>query len=501
KRINKLWGEVGGNYLLSSTCRKITDFYFIFIYIIAIIILITIGIYAHINGNPQRLIHPINSHGQVCLTNGTYNKSNLLILDYQNINYFNSLSSLIFRQKLIVSSSSICIQDCPTYLGKPNATSCSCQVEIQNETHLATEINNKNCAGYNIPTFSLMNYCIPDFKTMYQSNITFKDMVKNIGENNLIQVLEDAPQVLSKVKIVMDIYDEFYTIRRYIPFFGLYPMFISLYIVALLISIGGLSYFSIRYSGQDITITSSEKLQWIKYQFDTILKANESSTLLLSVVICAIISFIILCFGCCINKVIKTLCIYAKEVSNSNISIIMIISASFIILWSVFITRGISIYLISYSYYQYYWKKKYVINLSLYFSIFKGLRSIIAFNLGSIIFGAFLMTIITILALVLRLLLKLVGAENKERTKSYARTFLIELFNIFFLMFGSIVVCAATSLLCYYHLHLYQPKLTFSLFISIIIGGISIIVSFSIMSIYTIGITTIHYCYFHYEAQ
>lgn len=55
-----------------------------------------------------------------------------------------------------------------------------------NET-LITLIKNGTCAAYNIPTIDILNYCVPDFKKIYDSNTSFKEIVDSVGKNKFFE--------------------------------------------------------------------------------------------------------------------------------------------------------------------------------------------------------------------------------------------------------------------------------------------------------------------------
>ncbi|KAF1745337.1 hypothetical protein MXB_526 [Myxobolus squamalis] len=75
-------------------------------------------------------------------------------------------------------------------MGVPSINEFSCRpnINITDNTTLLTEINNNNCKN-RITLKLVLNYCLPDFKKIQNSTVSFKDVVNSVGEGQILDVV------------------------------------------------------------------------------------------------------------------------------------------------------------------------------------------------------------------------------------------------------------------------------------------------------------------------
>lgn len=150
----------------------------------------------------------------------------------------------------------------------------------------------------------------------------------------------NLPTLFSKLKIIHEVSKDLLFLKYYLPIYfltslllsiiivlcfgyGLYPMFVLFYLTTLLTAIGGTVLFSLCHSGYASTVLDNDKLQWIKYNFEKLLKDQEQQTYLILAIVFGIVSFLILSIGCCFRKVVKNISIYAREVSKATLFLLL----------------------------------------------------------------------------------------------------------------------------------------------------------------------------------
>ncbi|CAF2332821.1 unnamed protein product [Rotaria sp. Silwood2] len=148
--------------------RFCTDIPCCFIFLIFIILFIILSIFAFKEGDPEQLIHPTDSQGNLCGTGNFLDRPYLYFFDWtQCIKAFNIPTNILKGRSSICSTTQVCVQQCPNktsyYKFQNYYANRICTYDVSaTETDNEKLVNEGKCALYIIASKSLFGRCIPE---------------------------------------------------------------------------------------------------------------------------------------------------------------------------------------------------------------------------------------------------------------------------------------------------------------------------------------------------
>lgn len=158
--------------------RSCTDVICLLLFLVFLGAWIAVAVYAFANGNPQRLIYPSNSDGEICGRGNYTEKAKLLFFDLSRCARLSSVTGCPTPQ--------VCVKECPSDFGRPWVEiddSKNSQTDIKRrmfpfcspkmtESQITDDsitvknlIRQKICPPWWVPSKTLLGRCIPSFQT------------------------------------------------------------------------------------------------------------------------------------------------------------------------------------------------------------------------------------------------------------------------------------------------------------------------------------------------
>ncbi|CAF0775776.1 unnamed protein product [Rotaria sp. Silwood1] len=214
--------------------RFCTDIPCCFIFLIFIILFIILSFFAFKEGNPEQLIHPTDSQGNLCGTGNFFDRPYLYFFDWtQCIKAFNIPVNMLQGRPFICPTTQVCVQQCPnktTYYKFPNYyENRICKYDV-NATDNNNEklVNDGQCALYIIASKPLFGRCIPEeIQTLANSIIEVSDdngrnqtvldsNGKPLNGTHLVQGVKYLIDLLNLKQIGVFLVEDFTTSWKYI---------------------------------------------------------------------------------------------------------------------------------------------------------------------------------------------------------------------------------------------------------------------------------------------
>eukprot|EP00095_Tigriopus_kingsejongensis_P005861 maker-scaffold38_size502422-snap-gene-1.13 protein:Tk05861 transcript:maker-scaffold38_size502422-snap-gene-1.13-mRNA-1 annotation:"hypothetical protein DAPPUDRAFT_305570" len=198
--------------------RSCTDILCLLLFLIFIGAWIAVAVYAFINGNPERLIYPSNSNGEICGRGNYLTKPKLIFFDLSRCAKLSALTGCPTPQ--------VCVAECPDSFGRPWAevgeaenTDTSVkrrmfpycgpkmtEAQITDDTITVKDlIRDKICPPWWVPSKTLLGRCVPNFETTDDNQVVTNDTViidkDETPENEVVNggVLKKAINYIGKV--------------------------------------------------------------------------------------------------------------------------------------------------------------------------------------------------------------------------------------------------------------------------------------------------------------
>ncbi|XP_065829328.1 choline transporter-like protein 4 [Oscarella lobularis] len=140
-----------------------------------------IAIYGYMNGNPQRLLYPTDSEGNLCGTGELENRSKLLFFDISSC--ITSAATGFFSLVFTCPTPQVCVNRCPdsNALGTevPNdgiyCVNNKKASSYESDSELLSAIADGQCAPYYIKSESILGRCVPTFVDFFGDVMTPKN--------------------------------------------------------------------------------------------------------------------------------------------------------------------------------------------------------------------------------------------------------------------------------------------------------------------------------------
>eukprot|EP00094_Tigriopus_californicus_P004803 TCALIF_04623-PA protein Name:"Similar to SLC44A5 Choline transporter-like protein 5 (Macaca fascicularis)" AED:0.13 eAED:0.13 QI:715/0.81/0.91/1/0.63/0.75/12/74/636 len=198
--------------------RSCTDVICLLLFLVFLGAWIAVAVYAFANGNPQRLIYPSNSDGEIC-GRGNYTESpKLLFFDLSRCARLSSVTGCPTPQ--------VCVKECPNDFGRPWAEindAGNSQTDVKRkmfpfcgpkmaESQITDDsitvkelILQKICPPWWVPSKTLLGRCIPSFQTTEDNQPMTNETViidsNETPENEIVDggVLKKAVNYIGKL--------------------------------------------------------------------------------------------------------------------------------------------------------------------------------------------------------------------------------------------------------------------------------------------------------------